>query len=123
MVGLCRTNFCVSLCETAVVCYVNDSGLPGRVNGFISCCCFTESFSQSVSLFRKLWCLLLVCGTLMYREWDGRGRVGVREGVRERGKRVQSRSVNVSYGIVNLAFDFLSFPLFSLEKPRVALQR
>lgn len=39
------------------------------------------------------------------------------------GERVQSRSVNVSYGIVNLASDFLCFPLFSLEKPQEAAPR
>lgn len=51
-------------------------------------------------------------------------RAGRREGGSEGGRetqggggRVQSRSVNVSYGIVNLASDFLCFPLFSLEKP------
>lgn len=43
----------------------------------------------------------------------------MRAGGRKGGGREEvsaARSVNVSYGIVNLASDFLCFPLFSLEK-------
>lgn len=50
--------------------------------------------------------------------WEGGSKGGGRGGAS-----TSSRSVNVSYGIVNLASDFLCFPLFSLEKPQEAPPR